>query len=163
MGPLVPWPPLSCPSVTPAPKFYLPRADPQAWPEDAFCIPQPVRPVALGSAILALRWNVLPVATCEGKERGGTCCLVLKDGLCGSGRKRKEKNVKTLTEPADCGNNGKESHSLLGSQFNNCFQSSHCSVLRTRALTWPPPQKKRSSNAGREMLSKKNSGGIYLL
>lgn len=151
----MPWPPLGCPSVTPAPKFHLPRADPQAWPEDAFCIPQPVRPVALGSAILALRWNVLPVATCEGKERGGTSCLVLKDGLCGSRRKRKKKNVKTLTEPADCGNNGKESHSLLHSQFNNCFQSSHCSVLRTRALTWPPPQKKRSSNAGREMLSLK--------
>lgn len=72
--------------------------------------------MALGSAILALRWNVLPMATCKGEERGGTSCSVLKDGLCGYGRKKRGKNVKTFAEPADYRDNGEKKHSLLGSQ-----------------------------------------------
>lgn len=81
-----------------------------------FVFQGPGTPIALGSAILALRWNVLPMATCKGEEGGGTSCLVLKDGLCGYGRMKSGKNVETFTEPADYRNNGGKKHSLLGSQ-----------------------------------------------
>lgn len=73
---LCPLPTLGCPSVTPAPKFHLPRAGPQPWPEDAFCIPQPADHTR-GTGVSNTGFK-MECATCKGEEGGGTSCLALK-------------------------------------------------------------------------------------
>lgn len=114
---LCPLPTLGCPSVTPAPKFHLPRAGPQPWPEDAFCIPQPADHTrGTGVSNTGFKMECAAHGHLQGRRRRRDFLLSIENGLCGYGRKKRGKNVKTFTEPADYRNNRKENHSLLGSQ-----------------------------------------------